>query len=155
MVIRRGNAHYICIPADPEPVNSDIAISLSRVRVVMLTILFCAIAGNLFAAEKIKINVRQSDEAIRQQLLQFTPLGASADDVHKFLRFGLYADSSVPDALGGRFGPLIIVDLGHYYDLRTLWAYYFPFPTVVQAFWDFDEHDKLRDIRIQRLVHGL
>jgi hypothetical protein len=155
MITRRGNAHYVSMRPAPESVNSDIMISLSRVRVVVLTILFSAIAGNLLAADKIKINVRQSDEAIRNQLLGLTPLGTSAEDVHKFLRFGLYADSSVPDALGGRFGPLIIVDLGHYYDLRTLWAYFFPFPTVVQAFWDFDEHEKLRDIRIQRLVHGL
>lgn len=137
--------------------NSDIIISLSRVRVVILAILFCAIAGNLLAADKIKINVRQSDEAIRNQLLSLTPLGTPAEQVFHFLQFRLERDpnSHIAGAPGEPFQSAMSVALGHYYDLRILWAYFFPFPIVVQAFWDFDEHDKLRDIRIQRLVHGL
>jgi hypothetical protein len=30
----------------------------------------------------------------------------------------------------------------------------FMFPTVVQAFWDFDKRDKLRDIRVRRFIRG-
>jgi hypothetical protein len=43
------------------------------------------------------------------------------------------------------------IEVGHYYAPGSL----FVFPTVVQAFWEFDEHDKLREIRIQRFSRGL
>jgi hypothetical protein len=115
-----------------------------------------AFIGDVGAGAKIKINVRQSDAAIRQQLLQLTPPGTSAEEVFHFLQFRLERErNSLAGALGEPFQSAMSVTLGHYYELRTFLAYFFPFPTVVQAFWDFDEHDKLRDIRIQRLVHGL
>jgi hypothetical protein len=130
---------------------------MSDIRHAIGAILFCALVGDSFATEKIKINVRQPDAAIRQQLLTLTPLGTSIEKVHNFLENRLERDKGThiagwPVRLPGAS---MIVALGHYYELRTVWEAFFPFPTVVDATWLFDEQNKLRDIHVRRLVHGL
>jgi hypothetical protein len=51
---------------------------------------------------------------------------------------------------GQRFGDFIYTELGHYFEFSS--RSYFMFPTVVQAFWYFDQHNKLREIRVRRFV---
>lgn len=120
-------------------------------RHVIVTMLFCALIGSLSAAEKVRINVRQSDAAVRQDLLQLTPLGTPINEVYTFLQWRIERDIRV---VGGPeephpFSRGLSTHLGHYYRPLSL------FPTVVQAFWDFDEQGKLHNIRVRRVVSGM
>jgi len=108
------------------------------------------------AAERIRINVRQSDAAIRQQLLQLTPPGTSIDQIHDFLENRLARDEGTriagwPVRVSGAF---MSVALGHYFEPRSFSEGFFLFPTVVQAFWHFDKRNKLRDIQVRRGISG-
>lgn len=123
------------------------------IRRVIIAALSCILIGDLSAADTIRINVRQPDAAIRQQLLQLTPLGTSIEEVHSFLENRLARAQGTgvagwPVRVSGAF---MVVDLGHYHEAKNV----FMFPTVVQAFWDFDQQNKLRDIRVRRFVSGL
>jgi hypothetical protein len=130
-----------------------IALGARSLRHVIVAALFCNLIGYLCAADKITINVRQPDAVIRQQLLHLTPPGTSIEEVHNFL------ENRIARAEGTRVagwpvrvsGAFMAVDLGHYHEARNV----FMFPTVVQAFWDFDQLNKLRDIRVRRFVSGL
>ena len=120
-------------------------------RHVIVTSLFCAFIGSLWADDKVKINVRQSDAAVRQDLLHLTPVGTSIKEVYQFLQSRVERDSRI---VGGPeephpFSGGLSTHVGHFYKSLSL------FPTVVQAFWDFDEHGKLRDIRVRRVVSGM
>lgn len=121
------------------------------IRCVIAAALFCALSGHLLAADKILINLRQSDAAIRQQLLALTPPGTTAKKVFQFLQSRLPRDreSQIVGRLGQPYRSTMSIHLGHYYEPLSL------FPTVVQAFWYFDEHDKLRDVRVRRVVAGM
>jgi hypothetical protein len=120
-----------------------------------LALLLCAFCGPLSAADKIRIDVRQSDAAIRGRLLQLTPPGTPTEDVYRYVQSRLYHEGPVvgwaPKTRAERFGNFFWAYLGHYFEPRNL----FVFPTVVQAFWDFDEHDRLRHIRVRRVVSGM
>jgi hypothetical protein len=123
------------------------------IRPIIVAALCCILIGDLSAADTITINVRQPDPAIRQQLLQLTLLGTSIEEVHSFLENRLARAKGThvagwPVRVSGAF---MVVDLGHYYEARNL----FIFPTVVQAFWHFDQENKLRDIRVRRFLSGL
>jgi hypothetical protein len=125
-------------------------------RNVIVAALFCALVGHLSAADRIRINVRQSDAAIRRQLLQLTPIGTSAERVFDVLEYRLERDrrSHITGFPGQRPGSFMSVDLGHYFEPRSFSEGFFLFPTVVQAFWHFDERNKLRDIRVRRGISG-
>src|SRR5438477_9133717 len=115
--------------------------SFPFVRTAALMVLFCAFIGDLSAADKIKINVRQSNAAIRRELLQLTPPGTSIEEVHSFLENRLYRDKEYSRIAGWPVrvsGASMIVALGRYYEARTLREAFFPFPTVVDATWRFD-----------------
>ena len=120
-------------------------------RHVIVTTLFCALVGSLSASDKVKINVRQSDAAVRQDLLHLTPVGTSIKEVYQLLQSRVERDNRI---VGGSeephpFSGGLSTHLGHYYKPLSL------FPTVVQAFWDFDEHGRLRDIKVRRVVSGM
>lgn len=119
-------------------------------HVIVIT-LFCALTGSLSAGDKVTINVREPDGVIRQQLLQVTPLGTPAKKVFPFLQYRLHRDAEVVGRPGQPYRSAMSVHLGHYFEPRNL----FMFPTVVQVFWDFDQHDKLRNIRVRRVVSGM
>jgi hypothetical protein len=123
-------------------------------RIVILTLLFCGSAGDLLSLDTVTINVRQSDDAIRHQLLQLTPLGTTARQVFQFLQIRLHhdRDSHITGGPGQSFRSTMSVDLGDYVSFTP--QSYFIFPTVVQAFWYFDKDDKLRDIQVRRFVRG-
>ena len=59
-------------------------IQITDIRRGIVVALFCAFSGQLLAADEIKIDVRQSNEAIRQKLLQLKPIGTSTQKVFEF-----------------------------------------------------------------------
>jgi hypothetical protein len=121
-----------------------------------IALLLCALVGDLGAADKIKINVRQSDAAIRQQLLQLTPLGMPIRDVYQILQSRLHRDSRIvggpekPHPFKGQLG----TEIGHYHEPRSFSEGFLLFPTVVQTSWSFDRRQKLRDIHVRRFVRA-
>lgn len=129
------------------------AFAEQNIRRVILATLVCALAGSLSAADKIKINVRQSDATIRKQLLQLTPTGTSIQQVYKFLQQRLHYEGEV---VGGPQHPYQLhalwADIGHYHERRSFSEGLFLFPTVVHVRWDFDKNNKLRDVQVQRGV---
>jgi hypothetical protein len=131
-------------------------IQMIDIRKAIVATLFCGLIGHLSAADKIKIDVRQSKAAIRQQLLRLTPPGTSAKQVFQFLQSRLQRErGSLPGAPGQPYRSTTSVALGHYYDPRTISEVLLPFPTVVQATWKFDERDKLRDVQVRRGIDAL
>src|SRR5438128_6375343 len=94
-------------------------IGTKGVRAVILALLFWGSAGNLSASDRVTINVRQSDEAIRRQLLALTPPGTPTEEVFQFLLSRLHRDSRVvgwpPKQAGERFGNFVDTELGHYF----------------------------------------
>jgi hypothetical protein len=100
------------------------------IRRVIAVALFCALGSQLVAAGKIIINLRQSDAAIRQQLLAPTPPGTTAKKVFQFLQFRLPRDrdSEIVSRPGQPHRSAMSIHLGHYHEPLSL------FPTVVQAF---------------------
>ena len=148
---------YLSIPKLAKPAGQRVGmmvtgIRLRGVRTVVLGVLFCAVVGSLSASDKLRINVRQSDDAIRQRLLQLTPPGTSAEAVFQFAQFRLHRESRVVGWPAKRPGSFMFTELGHYFELSV--HSYLMFPTVVQAFWYFNDDDKLRDIRVRRFVRG-
>jgi short subunit dehydrogenase-like uncharacterized protein len=119
-----------------------------------LPIPFVFAAVSLFGADAIVVNVRQSDDTIRAQLLRQTPLGTPATEVYQFLQHRLrHAENThVTGAPGQPYRSTMSVDLGYYATLASLYTFG---PVVVQATWRFDEHDKLRDIEVRRFLTGL
>ena len=131
-------------------------IQMIDIRHVIVATLFCALIGHLSAADKIRINARQSDAALRRQLLQLTPVGTDIYQVYQLLDSRVHRDSRV---IGGPMEPRpfstgLATELGHYYEARSPSEGLFMFPTVVKAFWEFDQRRKLRDIRVRRFVRG-
>ena len=126
------------------------------IRHAIVATLFCALIGHLSAADKIKIDVRQSDAAIRQQLLRLTPRGTSAKQVFQFLQSRLQRErGSLVGAPGQPYRSTMSVVLGHYHDPRTISEYLFPSPTIVGATWKFDGRDRLRDVQVRRGLDAL
>ena len=121
-------------------------------RTLPIPFVFAVIS--LFGADTIVVNVRQSDDSIRGQLLQQTPLGTPATEVDQFLQHRLrHAENThVAGAPGQPYRSTMLVDLGHYATLASLYTFG---PVVVQATLRFDEHDKLRDIEVRRFLTGL
>jgi hypothetical protein len=95
-------------------------------------------------AEKVKIDVRQSDNAIRQELLRHTPLNTHAASVLKFVHSQLYHEGGVASGVGIMPEPGIIVTLGH---VRGVVAH-----RSTSAEWIFDKRQKLKDIEIRRFM---
>jgi hypothetical protein len=104
--------------------------------------------ASLALPDIVEINAgRLSDEAIRQQLLQLTPVGTPMDNVYELLQWRLV-----------KGGPQVI-DPGETHwiggDLQEqIDSYPNPgrFATVVEAFWRSDKQHKLRDVEIKRRV---
>jgi hypothetical protein len=107
---------------------------------------------------------RLSDEAIRKQLLQLTPLGTLRDKVYDFLQrprlpeelhwdqgdlwtqIGRYSSVSARKRPPKEYRPPTAEEIRrHISDLPTL-----PPTIAVQAFWRFDKEQRLRDIEIRR-----
>jgi hypothetical protein len=98
------------------------------------------------AGEKDKIDVRQSDDAIRRELFRYTPLGSQADDVIEFVLSRLYYEGGYTSGVGVIPEPGISVELGHCCESISYFSH-----TSIQAEWIFDRKLKLRKIEVRRL----
>jgi len=105
----------------------------------------------LAAADRIKIDVHQSDAVIRTQLLQLTPPGTPIHNVDQFLQQRLYHEGEVVGGPHQRYElHALWAEVGHYHERRSFSEGLFLFPTVVRVRWHFDKNNKLKDIRVWR-----
>ncbi len=96
------------------------------------------------------INIRNSENTIRNDLLKNTPLGSSREDVRKFINknnYKIYEDryfytKAGKSVIDGR----IDVSLGKYGIILD---------TGVGAVWIFDKKDLLIDVVVQKNVNSL
>jgi len=117
---------------------------IGRVFVAMFLVAFASDARDSDSIrEKITINVHQSDHAIRNELLKYTPLGSSADSVIDFVLSRIYFEGLYSSTVGIIAEPALGGELGHRYD-NPPWGH-----SAVDASWMFDKNLKLRDIEIQ------
>jgi hypothetical protein len=117
-------------------------------RHVIVTTLFCVVIGNLAVADRIKIDVRQSDAVIRRQLLQLTPLRTPIYNVDQFLQQRLYHEGEIVGGPRQRYElHALWADVGHH-ERRSFSEGLFLFLTVVHVCWAFDKKNKLEDIRV-------
>jgi hypothetical protein len=118
--------------------------SAARTSRLALAILALVLAILAFMATPVVLNPwRRSDASIRARLISLTPLGSSIDEVRPILdRHGWnelgYQKTQPPPAQKPFLGGAV----GGYQGI--------PWYTTVRAFWEFDENDKLKDIRIDR-----
>jgi hypothetical protein len=133
-------------------------------------------AASLSSPDIVKIDVpRLSDETVRQQLLQLTPLGTPMEKVYEFLQSRLYKDTlepQKPEELHWVNGDLY-TQIGSYSNpitnpespvptispttdeelrLQPSVPKTLPSTTIVKAFWKFDKGRKLRGVEIRRHV---
>jgi hypothetical protein len=97
---------------------------------------------------KVKIDLHQTDEAIRAELLGETPLGTADNDVLKFIQTRLYCQSAIASGQAVMGKPGIGMILGEYRDPRTSRH------VSVRANWSFNERRQLKDIEIKRVHEG-
>jgi hypothetical protein len=93
--------------------------------------------------ERVRIDVKQSDEAIRKKLLSYTPTGSDAAQVLDFVQLNLYWEGLFRSGVGVQSRPNISVYIGHVFKGPILYQ-------AVEATWRFDEHRKLQEIKIKR-----
>ena len=130
--------------------------------------------GSWLSPDIISIDVRLPDQAIRDRLLQLTPVGNSADEVCRFLESPRLLRITQAPEWGGELHWVdndLWTEIGHYEDpIKTVPV---PKPTIttdealraqpqrlpihaptkiVKAVWKFDKQRKLRDIEIRREV---
>jgi len=113
--------------------------------------------------DTIRIDVRETNDAIRRQLLTLTPLGTSFDDVYAVLQKRIYKDSLVLGKAGEiqRVNGALQIQIGNYWDGKSTQKGQaggeqtsLPAPTIVEAAWRFDNNQKLHEIQIRRYVTG-
>ncbi len=96
------------------------------------------------ASDKIRIDIHQSDEAIRKELLNYTPQGSHADDVIEFVLYRLDYKGTYNSGVGIMPKPALEVMLGHSFGIIAHEA--------TNAKWIFDKHLKLERVAIRRYV---
>lgn len=96
---------------------------------------------------KVKIALNQSDEAISQELLKYTPVGSSLADVGRFIMTRLYCESGEANGLPLTGHPGVGVVLGEYVDAKD------SLRKVVRVNWRFPEgqmRPELEGIEVKR-----
>ncbi len=91
---------------------------------------------------------RFSDEAIRQELMQLTPVGTRTEKVQEILEWRLRLKGNQPVRIPRnlhRANDDLYTVIGSYPNPG-------PFATVVEACWKFDKQHKLRDVEIREHV---
>lgn len=88
----------------------------------------------------ITIDIRQSEDSIRKDLLNYIPPGSHADDVIQFVLSRLHHDGLWISGVGIMPRPSIEVQLGHSFGVIT--------HEVITAEWAFDERLNLTGLKI-------
>ena len=106
---------------------------------------------------EIKINFRKSEEKIQENLLKVTPLGTSMEDVLRVIEINkkwelVWISTEYPHNDTNLHADYIIGD-------KSIKAYIgnfgIIFETSVEAYWGFDENDKLIEIGIRKTTNTL
>ena len=97
---------------------------------------------------KVRVDLLQSDQAIQQQLLKYTPVGSQLTAILAFLkRLHYLGGPASGTALTGKSGMAVV--LGHLVDSAT------GRDRVVQVNWVLDDNDNLKDIEVRRVDWSL
>lgn len=121
--------------------------------------------AKFLSPDVIRIDVRHSNNAIRQQLLQLTPVGTSMQKTYEIAESRLQNEQIYPSGTGElvvRTKDALQLQLGNYWDGRSTQEVTsggmpkesVPALTIVRAFWRFDRNQQLRDIEVRRFVQG-
>jgi hypothetical protein len=87
--------------------------------------------------------LQQSPDEISAEFLQKTPIGTTAQDVDAFLK----SQGLTYHIWGsGKVGNFVSI-LGSYWSRET-----FPFATVIQASWVFDDNGRLQSIKVRKYM---
>jgi hypothetical protein len=89
---------------------------------------------------------RRSDESIRTELLEATPLGSSKEVVDLYAKKHFRQDNFFHWRDTDE-GQVLQVFYGSYLD-------HFPLATCVRATWQFDAEGRLSDVHVERWVDG-
>jgi hypothetical protein len=89
-------------------------------------------------------SARRSEQVIREELLQATPLGSTVDDVDRYAKSRFRQDNFF-QCVKTENGKLLMLCYGCYNTLEG-----FPFATCVQASWQFDEGGKLVRVGVSK-----
>jgi len=113
---------------------------LTRVILVIAGVLVVALAAAIASNP-----LRKSDADLRAWLLARTPIGTSLTDVRAMLDEHGWHEAGFQQTLPLPASPPFLGgELGGYQG--------FPWYTTVYAFWEFDDDDRLKDIRFQRIM---
>ena len=102
--------------------------------------------------------IRWPKPILRSYLLMLTPIGVNMDEVIEILEKKIQWEISSTmeidkEQLFDFYGHLTFT---HSKQIKTyLGSYYNPFKTAVEAYWHFDEDEKLIDIRIRKTVDSI
>lgn len=110
--------------------------------IALLILIISALNGRSAELGKVKIDVQQSDDAIRHELLSYTPIGIDADKVLEFVHLRLFHEGGFASGVGIMPKPGISVALGH---IDGFFAH-----RSIVVDWTFDENRKLQSIKITR-----
>jgi|GEM_PF-2362943 len=154
------------------PDTTDIAARLDSMKQLVQSVRITD--ARLESPDIISIDVRLPDKAVREQLLQLTPLGTLHDVVHRLVKSPrFYVTPQAPERAGElhRVNGDFWMEIGHYsnpvspgplpkhfppseQEVRSQASAPITLPrtTIVKAVWKFDKDRKLRDIEIRREV---
>lgn len=116
---------------------------------LLVTVVVVMLMGLIFGIVLLTFHpARRSNDEIRREVLELTPLGCNAADVERFARERLgrvtvvyYADAGCPRHMAASYG--------HYFDMHSL-----PWSTTVRVMWFFNKEGRLDDIQISRFNDG-
>ena len=112
------------------------ALKLVVVGLLGVVIIVTRMAGN---------PLRKPDAQLRAWLLDQTPVGSSRSDVKAILKErGWYTDGFATTQPRPARYPFLAGDLGGYQGL--------PWYVFVDAFWEFDNNEKLVNVRVRRII---
>jgi hypothetical protein len=151
-----GEQHFVTLLAQRDmlmtidlgaPAIKDIVPKLDSLKELARSVRI--IDASLALPDIVEINVDHlSDAAIKQQLLQLTPLGTRMEKVYEVLDWHLWPKESPEIGMPGKqhwINGDLQMQIGSYPNPG-------PFATLVQAVWKSDKQHKLRDIEIRRFV---
>ena len=92
-------------------------------------------------------SARQSDSAIREEILRATPLGSTEEEVDRYAKSRFEQDNFFHWAKRENDGPILMCLYGCYTEVR-----HFPFATCVRVSWRFSKDHLLTEVSVGRWV---
>ena len=132
-----------------------------------ITAMSLAVAGVLCASccgvrvedGRVKVPYRRSEDAIRRELLQYTPIGTSKEEVVTFIQNSLRCkdiDPAIRFKSWTRDGAGALVEVPPMTYLRVTLAVYpgggYGLPVRVWAEWGFDDVNRLEELEVRKEI---